>query len=248
MKKIKMTTAPLILSLLFGMNVAGQNKTDKKGFALLELFTSEGCSSCPPADALMGKIQNEYKDSNVYVLAYHVDYWDRLGWKDVFSNADYTKRQYNYSKWLQKEQVYTPQVVINGKTEHIASQETAVRNAISDALSKPAAAKLHLTANLANHKLTVSHSVSGIFKNSRLLLAIVQKSAKSTVKRGENAHRVLSHFQIVHQLYSTLLAGNEKGATTLLLPKGFNTTGFEVVGFVQDLNNGTILGATKAVF
>ncbi|TGD56590.1 DUF1223 domain-containing protein [Flavobacterium humi] len=247
MKKLKMSSAPLLLALLFGIQAFGQEKTAKKGFALLELFTSEGCSSCPPADALMGKIQKEYKDNTVYVLAYHVDYWDRLGWKDIFSNAAYTKRQYQYSNWLGEEQVYTPQVIVNGKSGHIGSQETIIKNAISAALAKPSVAEVHLDASVANHTLLVSHWVKGTSKNSRLLLAIVQKSAKSNVKRGENAHRVLSHFQIVHQLHS-IAPGKEKGTTSLSLPKGFNTTDFEVVGFVQDLDNGAILGAARAIF
>ncbi|MGH2664752.1 DUF1223 domain-containing protein [Flavobacterium sp.] len=247
MKKIKMTTAPLLLSLLFGLHAHGQNKTDKKGFAVLELFTSEGCSSCPPADALMGKIQEEYKDNAVYVLSYHVDYWDRLGWKDIFSNADYTKRQLTYAHWFQKEPIYTPQVVINGQTEHVASQEAIVRSAISNALSKPAVANLTMEANQTDNKLTVNYVISGASKNSRLLLAVVQKRAKSNVKRGENAHRVLSHFQVVHHLHSTVVTENSKGTTSLSLPKGFNTTDFEVIGFIQDINTGAILEATKVI-
>ena len=80
-----------------------------KGFAVVELYTSEGCSSCPPADALVAKVQKESTDKPVYILAFHVDYWNRLGWKDVFSNHDYSSRQYQYSRWL-KSEVYTPQI------------------------------------------------------------------------------------------------------------------------------------------
>lgn len=246
MKKIKLLPV-LILALVAGTNVFGQNKATKKGFAVLELFTSEGCSSCPPADELMGKIQKEHMDSEVYVLSYHVDYWDKQGWKDVFSDADYTKRQYEYLKWLGSS-VYTPQLIINGKVGLIGSEETAVRNATKKALSMAATADVTLKAVQSGNKITVSHSVNGASKNSRLLLAIVQKTAQSSVKRGENANRILSHFQIVHHLHSTALAGNEKGTTTLTLPKGFTTKGFEIIGFVQDSSSGAILGATKATF
>src|ERR1700743_69163 len=90
-----------------------------KGIAVIELFTSEGCSSCPPADELVAKIQKENKDKPVYILAYHVDYWDRLGWKDSFSNADFTKRQNSYAKVLRLQSVYTPQIIVNGKTEFV---------------------------------------------------------------------------------------------------------------------------------
>jgi hypothetical protein len=250
MKKIKLIPACFItLMLLIGMTVLGQNAEKKavKGFALLELYTSEGCSSCPPADELMGRIQNEYKDDNVYILSYHVDYWDRQGWKDVFSNADYTKRQYDYAKFLGKEPIYTPQLIVNGKADYIASQETEVRNGIKSALSKPVVTDLSLEANQANNNLNVNYNIEGTFKNSSLLIAIVQKAAKSNVKRGENANRILSHYQIVHHLHSLDLKG-KKGTVSIHLPKSFNEKDFEVIGFVQDKNSGAISGVTRANF
>ncbi|WP_316634051.1 DUF1223 domain-containing protein [uncultured Flavobacterium sp.] len=250
MKKIKLLPVFFVaLLLLITTTSFSQNNPDNKahkGFALLELYTSEGCSSCPPADELMGKIQNEYKDRNLYVLSYHVDYWDRQGWKDVFSNTDYTKRQYDYAKFMDKDPIYTPQLIINGKIDYIASQETAVRNGIKSALSKPVTTNLSLEASQANNNLSVNYNIEGTFKNSSLLIAIVQKAAKTNVKRGENANRVLSHYQIVRHLHSVDLKST-KGTIAVHLLKGFNTKDFEVIGFVQDKNNGSILGATRAV-
>src|ERR1700733_12538487 len=81
------------------------------GFAVVELFTSEGCSSCPPADEVLAKIATEYKDY-VYVLGFHVDYWDRLGWKDVYSSADYTRRQQEYARAFKLSSIYTPEAVV----------------------------------------------------------------------------------------------------------------------------------------
>jgi hypothetical protein len=248
MKKIKIVPI-LIALLLIGVSAFAQNNTDKKplkGFAVLELFTSEGCSSCPPADELMGRIQNEYKDGKVYVLAYHVDYWDRQGWKDVFSNPEYTKRQYDYAKWLGKEPIYTPQLVVNGSKDYIASDETSVRNAVKNTLSKPDNLEFSLEATPINNRLNLSYNINGISKNTKLVLAVVQKSAKSNVKRGENAHRILSHYQIVKQLTSIALKNNGKGNTTISEPKNFNAKDFEIIGFVQDMNSGAILGAEKA--
>lgn len=248
MKKNKILPVFITLLLLVGISAFAQNNDKKvpKGIALLELFTSEGCSSCPPADELMGRIQNEYKDDNVYVLSYHVDYWDRQGWKDIFSNPDYTKRQYDYGKWLGKEPIYTPQLIVNGKKDYIGSDEVSVRNAIKTTLTKPATANLELEATQVNNKLNVSFNVNGILKNSRLSLAVVQKSAKSNVKRGENAHRILSHYQIIKQFNSIALKNNGSGSTTIAAPKDFNTKDFEVIGFVQDNNTGVILGAERA--
>lgn len=234
-----------LLSLFSSKLVFSQN--DKKGFALLELYTSEGCSSCPPADELMGKLQSVYKDKNVFVLSYHVDYWDKQGWKDIFSNADYTKRQYEYARFLKKEPIYTPQLIINGKSDYIGSQETSVRNGIESALSKPAVTNLYLEVNQIGGNLSVKFDVSDTSKNSQLVVAIVQKEAKSKVKRGENAHRVLSHFQIVRDLQIISLNNGKKGTVSIRLPQNFNMRDFEVIGFVQDLGSGAILGAKRAV-
>ena len=241
MKKIKIISAFAMLFFLTGNTIFSQSNPDKKGFALLELYTSEGCSSCPPADELLGKIQNELKDKNVYVLSYHVDYWDKQGWKDIFSNADYTKRQYDYAKYMGKDPIYTPQVIINGKIDYIGSQETSLRNGIKSALSKPASTNLSLEASQNANSLAVNYNVEGTSKNSRLLIAVVQKEAKSNVKRGENAHRVLSHYQIVRNLQSVDLNKAKKGTTSVHLPKNYNAQDFEIVGFVQDMNSGAIL-------
>lgn len=251
MKKIKLTPVYFItMMLLIGMTVLGQTTEKKavKGFALLELYTSEGCSSCPPADELMGKIQNEYKDQNLYVLAYHVDYWDKQGWKDVFSKADYTKRQYDYAKFMEKDPIYTPQLIINGKIDYIASQETAVRNGIKNALAKPAVAELSIQANQLDGKLSLNYNAAKVSKNSRLFVAVVQKSAKSNVKRGENAHRILSHYQIVRSLSNFSLNGNLKGIVSVAIPKDFNSKDYEVIGFIQDMNSGNILVVDQAIF
>jgi len=250
MNRIKLIHAFLALVFLMSITAFGQNNNKKgvqNGIAVLELFTSEGCSSCPPADEFMGKIQKEYQESKVYVLSYHVDYWDRQGWKDIFSNPDYTKRQYAYADWLGKEPIYTPQLIINGKSDFIGSQENAVRSGIKKALSTAASADVTLEAMQSGSKLTIKHIVKGSSKNSQLLLAIVQKTAKSSIKRGENANRTLSHFQIVQHLHTILLKEDGNGSVTLTVPKGFNSKDFEVIGFVQDAKSGAILGANKAI-
>ncbi|MGN7808604.1 DUF1223 domain-containing protein [Flavobacterium sp. 22076] len=246
MKKIKIISAFAMLFFLTGNTIFSQSNQDKKGFALLELYTSEGCSSCPPADELLGKIQNELKDKNVYVLSYHVDYWDKQGWKDIFSNADFTKRQYDYAKYMEKDPIYTPQVIINGKIDYVGSQETSLRNGIKSALSKPVSTNLSLEASQNANSLSVNYNVESTSKNSRLLIAVVQKEAKSNVKRGENAHRVLSHYQIVRNLQSVDLNKAKKGTALVHLPKNYNIQDFEIIGFIQDMNSGAILEVKRA--
>src|ERR1700754_3293098 len=124
----------------------GNTKPEGKGFAVVELFTSGACSSCPPADELVARIQKEDKDKQVYILAYHVDYWNRLGWKDVFSSADYSKRQNEYANWLNLQSVYTPQIVVNGKKEFVGSEEGTLRNAITAGLRVQPGGALRISA------------------------------------------------------------------------------------------------------
>jgi hypothetical protein len=221
-------------------------KVDGKGFAVLELFTSEGCSSCPPADELLAKIQQEAQGKNIYILAYHVDYWNRQGWKDVFSSADFSNRQIQYGRWFGGSQIYTPQVIVNGKAEFVGSDESALRNAISGELTTKPNATLALQAHQDGEKLLVQYQSAGALKGSDFLIAIVQKTAQSKVERGENAGRTLSHVQIVRKLQSDALNATGNGSSTITLPKGFNAQNWEVLGMVQDQTKGEILAVAKA--
>lgn len=256
MKSIKSITlticfavSTLSLAAFMGKDMIKTKKTtpkvEGKGFAVLELFTSEGCSSCPPADELLGRIQKEIHDQPVYILAYHVDYWNSLGWKDVFSNADYSRRQKQYGSWLQA-QVYTPQLVINGKSEFVGSDETAIRNAITNELTTKPIATLALQTHQDGEKLHVQYQSSGATPGSQLLITVVQKEAHSNVERGENAGRSLVHAQIVRKLQAESLNAAGTGTITVNLPKGFNNQGWEVLGLIQDQNIGEILAAAKA--
>ena len=251
MKKTQLAFVFTALHFLMGLTVFSQNsfnKNPQNSFALLELFTSEGCSSCPPADELMGKLQKEYNAENVYILAYHVDYWDKQGWKDTFSKAEFTKRQYEHAKFLGKEPIYTPQVIINGKKEFVGSQETSLRNGIKSALLKPALTSLNLEINQTGNALSIKYAVEGTSKSSNLLLAVVQKEAKINVKRGENANRILSHYQIVEELVSINLNKVLQGKVAIPVPENFKKQNFEIIGFVQDQNSGAILGVKKGEF
>ncbi|MBD1363222.1 DUF1223 domain-containing protein [Mucilaginibacter sp. ZT4R22] len=215
------------------------------GFAVLELFTSEGCSSCPPADEVLARVQKEAGDKPVYVLAYHVDYWNRLGWKDVFSKPEYSKRQYQYSRQFAG-QVYTPQVIFNGRAEFVGSDEPAINAAIKEALNTPAPASLNLQGKQSSAKLDLDYQVTGDAANSQLMIAVVQKHALSVVKKGENAGRTLSHAQIVHELYAIDLPAGKKGTKQIDLPVGFNSKDWEIIGLIQNSETGLITAAGRA--
>jgi len=220
-----------------------------KGFAVVELFTSEGCSSCPPADALIAKVHKETSDKPIYILAYHVDYWDRLGWKDAFSNSAYSDRQKQYARWLRSSEIYTPQAVVNGSREFVGSEENTLRNTIKADLAEPAKTDLSLTGLKAVEKnITVKYDVKGAAANSVLMVALVERNATSKVMKGENAGRTLSHVQIVRELQSVKLGGNAVGTASLAVPSGFTPQGFEMIAFVQNTSNGVITGAARAEF
>lgn len=220
------------LSLISFINK--EKKVDGQGFAVVELFTSEGCSSCPPADELLAKLEKESAGKPVYLLAYHVDYWDRLGWKDAYSSADFSARQQQYQGWLNNSTIYTPQVIINGKSEFVGSESSDIHSAIAQQLTLIPA--VELTVQL--HQDTLTYTASKVAKGDRLLIAVVQKTAQSKVIRGENAGHTLSHVQVVRALQSEPL--KEKGRVVVKVPDSY-----EITAFIQNQRSGEIVAAAK---
>ena len=233
-----LAVAATITMAFMDVKTLKKTKTEGKGFAVIELFTSEGCSSCPPADELVARIQKEIHDQPVYILAFHVDYWNRLGWKDAFSSAEYSERQQQYARWLNLSSVYTPQIVVNGHTEFVGSEEGNLRGAIKNGLQKSAKTTLTLTdIKVDGSKATLQYHVEGASNNSDVLVALIEKNAVTKVERGENGGRTLSHVQIVTQLKSVSLKGNGNGTENITLPHGFNPEKWELIGFVQNTAN-----------
>jgi hypothetical protein len=216
-----------------------------KGFAIVELFTSEGCSSCPPADELMAKLQRETQGKNIYFLAYHVDYWDRLGWKDHFSSPEFTNRQQQYQDWLNLYVIYTPQFIINGTAEFAGYNETALSQKITDALETKQTDKLELTAHSDKDSIAIHFKTNSIQKNTKLFIATILRKGVSKVERGENKGNLLQHVQIVKELKSFSLPQKE-GNMTIAKPENFNATNWQLTGFIQNTSTGKISITTKA--
>jgi hypothetical protein len=246
MKYARLIFCLSLTACIFLMSVTERTiKTANEGFAFVELFTSEGCSSCPPADQLMDKIQKE-NGAHVYILVFHVDYWDRLGWKDSFSNPDYSKRQYQYASWLNGQSVYTPQVIVNGKTEFVGSDEAKLHKAIVSGLNAKPAGLLSLRMiQIANNQISLQYSVEHAPENSSVFFALVQKTATSHVERGENKGLTLTHVQIVRSLQRVSLNSNKSGAARLDFPADANRQQFEITGFVQNDQTGEILAVSR---
>lgn len=253
MKSVKLIVPGFFLATIFICAILF-NKTSAQtprpaslkndGFAVLELFTSEGCSSCPPAEAVLANIEQQAKGKPIYVLAYHVDYWNRLGWKDPFSDAKFTARQYQYNKQFTSE-VYTPQLIINGKAEYIGSDAPAIETAINSALSGSHATTLNLTAQVRKDSAAVNYSFSGAANDQQLMIAIVQRQATSNVRAGENEGKTLSHVQLVRNLYAVNLKGKTTGVYNIILPAQFNVKDWELIGFLQSKRSGAIEAAER---
>ena len=185
--------ALLIAAALAAVPLSVQADSPK---VVLELFTSQGCSSCPSADAFLGELAESRDD--VVALSFHVDYWDYIGWEDRFATAEMTARQKDYARQLGIAYVYTPQLVIDGARHVTGSNRHAVKNAI--AVSKAAKARrapVTLTSN-APDRLTVEigHS-DGYYGDATIWLVSVDRQHTTTVDAGENRGRTLVNYNVV---------------------------------------------------
>jgi len=224
-----------------------KNKMSKEqdGFALIELFTSEGCSSCPAADEALEEMQKKYSDKNVLVLGYHVDYWNKLGWKDIFSDASFTQRQEYYSNIFRLNNNYTPQAVVNGKKEFLGSNKTKLTSSIEEQLNERSAVSIKLNAiQNTEGKIDVHYSAEGTdAKKEQAILVLIQKMGTSEIKKGENKGRILHHINIVRNIFYLPL---KEKTTNFTLPAGLHKEDVFVAGFIQDKRSGKIKAIQSA--
>ncbi|MFN7191410.1 MAG: DUF1223 domain-containing protein [Rhodospirillales bacterium] len=163
---------------------------------VVELFTSQGCSSCPPADALLGELAQR---KDVLALAYHVDYWDRLGWKDPYSSAAATRRQRQYGDQFRLRAIYTPQIVVDGRAEMVGSDRRAVARAIQAAAQATAAPAPRFDIDLVReaNDIRVHVGADAALAGARVQLVGYVRGRTTRVTAGENAGRTLAEANIV---------------------------------------------------
>jgi hypothetical protein len=222
---------------------------------VVELFTSEGCSSCPPADVLLQKLADAQPLAGVEIvpLSEHVDYWDRLGWKDRFSSAALTMRQQQYADRLNVASIYTPQVVVDGRAEIVGSDADAARRTIERA-RKSAHGTLRLTIqNSGAQVVAVAVDVSNLPPSrgdrADIVVAITEDGLRSNVTRGENHGRVLAHAAVVRSLGTIGEATADRPSTAHAeIPIGadWQRAQLKVVAFVQERRGRAILAAASA--
>lgn len=217
---------------------------DDQAFALLELFTSQGCSSCPPADKLVQKMAEQPR---VFVLAYHVDYWDHLGWKDPYSLKESTQRQKWYNQDLHVGTTYTPQVVVNGKAECVGSNKAKLQEHIKSALSQAVKARIQLTVNAtAGPMKTLGYTLNGQWKGTQLVAAVVENGVKTEIKRGENAGKKLPYSNIVRSIQVIKSLQKDSGTLEINVPNdsGDGIT-HQLVVFLQKPQSGEIYALAR---
>ncbi len=225
---------------------SNSNKDDG-GFAVVELYTSEGCSSCPSADKLLGQIKENYKDKKVYVLAYHVDYWNRLGWKDMFSDHRFSERQSDYANNFKNSSVYTPQAIVNGKDQMVGSAAGELNGSIKKHLGKSESLELSGSVKSSSDKqVELNYIIDAKAKNKDLVVNLVQKSVSTHVKSGENGGRTLAHVNVV-RYYMVVNINDTNQNVKIDLPNGMKKDDFDVIAFVQEKNKGAVLGVSEVL-
>lgn len=243
----------LILALLLR---GAQAADDRRIPVVVELFTSEGCSSCPPADQLLSRLDRSQPVAGVRVIALeeHVDYWNSLGWADPFSSSQYRVRQNDYGRKFLADGIYTPQMIVNGQEQFVgtdsdrASQEIARAAQLQTTLVELKSAPKASDPDLVDLSVKVTNTEPGKARNSNVYLAVTESDLSSNVQRGENSGRLLRHAPVVRS-FGVIGKIDARGASagaitdTLKLPREWRRENLRVVVFVQERDSFKITGA-----
>lgn len=253
-RSAKKTVPGVIAALVIGSSVAaGAAEEPARHAVVVELFTSQGCSSCPPADHVLSKLGEE-EAGRVIPLAFHVDYWNHGGWADPFSRHEWTERQMTYDRVLGLQAAYTPQAVVDGRAELIGSKEDALRAAIARAAKEPAATiALRLVPSGDRVAVTADVDLPEALRARKwaLLLAVFEKGLLTSVSRGENGGRSLHNDFVVRSLrrIAKLKAGgpgHSQFEAAVALDKDWKRSELGVAAFLQDPHSLEIRGAARS--
>jgi hypothetical protein len=249
----ELTLASLLIALAGAADGPSSAASSSRAVVIAELFTSEGCSSCPPADDLLRQLveQQPVPGVEVVALSEHVNYWDNLGWRDPFSSVLMTERQSQYARPLNVRAIYTPQLIVDGRLEYVGSNGLDVRRALTAAAKLPKAdvavagdlqgdghvqirVRIGLPVSLASHD------------DADVMVAITEDRILSSVNRGENKGKALRHAAVTRLLTS---AGRLKRhelvlSTDVLLPASdeWKPANLHAIAFVQERLSRHILG------
>ena len=241
---MKTESLAVIAALL--LNAAALKACDRSP-VLVELFTSEGCSSCPPADRLLAELYETQPISGaqVIVLSEHVDYWNQLGWMDPYSSSLFSDRQKQYANMLRVDDVYTPQAVIDGRLETVGNNAPKLQSAITEAAhSQKVPVTLDATRQNGSVEVRVAFDPARAH-NTSVLVAIVEREVESKVSRGENGGHMLTHVGVVRSLTPAGKADSEGHfQATLKVDPQWGVKGLRVVAFLRE-RSGKVVGAAE---
>jgi hypothetical protein len=236
-----------IVTLVILVLMAGGALAQKA--VLVELFTSEGCSSCPPADALLKLVNGSQTNGGQLVvgISEHVTYWNSLGWSDPYSSPAYTERQNAYSERFHLEGSYTPQMVINGAEQIVGSDRAALLHAVEKEDAESPRMSLRIVSfSVAANTLTVNLTTSGDVPNqgADLMAMLADDSDRSNVLRGENSGRLLAHVAVARSITRVAKVKTAGDLTVQIpIPASFQATpGHHLILFAQTPGNGRVLG------
>ena len=237
---IKKVIILLTLSLTF-QAYAQKNKS----IVVLELFTSQSCSSCPPADVLLKDIKSKYDHQQVYVLSYHVDYWNRLGWKDPFSKPEFSDYQRRYATKFNSNSIYTPQLVVNGRIHFTGSNEYKAYSAIKKYLNEESLSTV-IIRNIERTEDSIEVTYNFEAKEAKSITFVLLVDEKKTnVSRGENRNKTIINSNVVADKVDR---DKNEGVIFLTIPDWVNTTDkLSVIAYVKD-DDQNVIGGTKHDF
>ncbi len=220
---------------------------------LVELFTSEGCSSCPPADRLLMELARQpVQGADIIVMSEHVDYWDYQGWKDPFSSTQFTDRQNVYAKkFVGGNGAYTPQMVVDGRSEFVGSDRSQAIAEISRASRTPKPAISAVARSSGASEVLVEIRIEGVAEPADVYLAITENNLSSNVARGENQGHKLAHTAVVRKLEligRSPAAGSFSSDRSVRLARDWKRDDLHVVVFVQSNKTRNVLGVSSADF
>ena len=239
MKKIViLLSLSLIVTYMPHHLVHAQNE-----FVVVELFTSESCSSCPVADQLLRQLTTLAKEQNkpIYTLGFHVDYWNYLHWVDEYSKPAYSQRQRHYAQRMKGSSVYTPQMIINGTHQFGGYRKDLAKKHIDQALQQPSNFHLSVQANVVEQEIVVSAHVDYLVPHTYLNVALVENNLSNNIASGENAGRYLKHANVVREFRSVALSNPTE--IKLPLPADLNKENSTIIAYLQEDGIGQILDA-----
>jgi hypothetical protein len=238
-------------------NLAAQtsNSEHPASVAVVELFTSEGCSSCPPADALLRQIHGKQTSAGQLIIGIseHVTYWNSLGWRDAYSAEVFTDRQNTYASRFSTEGPYTPQIVLNGREQFLGSNGAALEQALQRDTQRKHIDLQILSTALEGNKLNLRFAVKGNTSGSLDIIAVLTDDTdRSNVLRGENSGKSLEHVSVARLLAKVATSAEDTEESAYLsIPEGLHIkadSGHHLVLFAQERHQGAILGAATASF